>query len=248
MAKQGEIDYLRNLGKEGIQHAINKPFSDPGCGGYLMEIGALMALLPPPPARLLDVGCGTGWTSLFFARRGYEVVGLDIAEDMIRYANGLKQHGGITNVRFVVGDYETFRPEGEFDCAVFYDALHHALDEEAALRMVHQALKPGGVCVTAEPGEGHAQAPHSLRAVAQFHVTERDMPPWKIRAAGKKVGFRRFQTFPHAYHLQEAAYPGKFRGKPVKKTNWLGRLKVWLSLTKLFLYRARGHGIVRMVK
>jgi SAM-dependent methyltransferase len=248
MGKQGEIDYLRNLGEEGVRHAVNKPFSDARCGAYLMEIGAVMALLPLPPARLLDVGCGAGWTSLFFARRGYEVVGLDIAPDMIHHANALKVREGLSNVRFLVGDYETFRPGEEFDCAVFYDALHHALDEEAALRMAYQALKPGGVCVTAEPGVGHAQSPHSRHAVEKYHVTEREMPPWKIRAIGKKLGFRQFQTFPHGCDLQEAAYPGRFRGKPVPKTNWLGRLKVWASLSKLFLYRARDHGIVRMVK
>src|SRR2546430_16388417 len=86
MAKSGEIKYLSNLGEAGVWHAANKPFSDPGCGRYLAELGAILALLPPPPARLLDLGCGTGWTSVFFARAGYEVVGLDLAPDMIEPA------------------------------------------------------------------------------------------------------------------------------------------------------------------
>ena len=43
-------------------------------------------LLPAPPCRLLDAGCGTGWTSLFFARHRWEVVGCDIAPDMIAQA------------------------------------------------------------------------------------------------------------------------------------------------------------------
>src|SRR5207244_11070644 len=86
MAKSGEIDYLKNLGAAGVWHAANKPFSDPGCGRYLAELGAILALLPPPPARLLDLGCGTGWTSVFFARAGYDVVGVDLAPDMIAHA------------------------------------------------------------------------------------------------------------------------------------------------------------------
>ena len=42
-----------------------------------------MGFLPDPPARILDMGCGGGWTSIFFAKRGYEVVGQDISQDMI---------------------------------------------------------------------------------------------------------------------------------------------------------------------
>src|SRR5262245_39004338 len=94
MGKQGEIDYLRNLSEPEVRHAKHKPFSDTGCGAYLMEIGAVMSLLPVPPARLLDVGCGTGWTSRFFAHRGYDVVGLDIAPDMVDHAEELRVREG----------------------------------------------------------------------------------------------------------------------------------------------------------
>jgi len=123
MPKQGEIDYLRNIGPEGITHSVNKPFSDALCGRYLMEIGAIMTLLPPPPARLLDLGCGTGWTSLFFARRSFDVVGQDIAPDAIEYACSQKKHQKIRNLEFIVSDYEDLSFKEEFDCAVFFDSL-----------------------------------------------------------------------------------------------------------------------------
>jgi hypothetical protein len=53
MAKSGEINYLKNLGPAGIQHSMNKPFSDVRCHHMLTEIGAIFTILPPPPARLL---------------------------------------------------------------------------------------------------------------------------------------------------------------------------------------------------
>ncbi len=91
MAKTGEIDYLKNLarerGDEAVRHALGKPFTDANCAAYLTEIAAVLALLPPPPARLLDMGCGTGWTSFFFAKAGYHVTGVDIAPDMIGHAS-----------------------------------------------------------------------------------------------------------------------------------------------------------------
>jgi SAM-dependent methyltransferase len=248
MAKQGEIEYLQKLGKQGSRSAADKPFSEPECGAYLMGIGAVLTLLPPPPARLLDVGCGSGWTSIFFARRGYDVLGIDIAADMIRLAQENKRRAGLEGVHFLVSDYEEFTSDGTFDCAVFYDSLHHAIDEEMAVRMACRALKPGGVCVASEPGQGHAQSATSLWAVHRFGVTEKDMPPARIKALGRKAGFTRFRTYPHATDLHEIIYAGKFRGRSVAENDPLRTLKSWLSLLKMFLFRSRVHGIVRMVK
>ena len=129
MTKQGEIDYLRSIGDAGRRFTINKPFSDPNCAGHLLELGAILTLLPPPPARLLDVGCGTGWTSRLFARRGYDVVGVDISPDMVAQA---RRDSILDNLRFLVGDYEEMQFDEAFDAAVFYDSLHHALDETQA--------------------------------------------------------------------------------------------------------------------
>src|SRR5437763_5973390 len=106
MPKTGEIDYLKKLGAAGVRHAIDKPFSDPDCPRYLAEMAAVLALLPPPPARLLDLGCGTGWTSVFFARAGYDVVGLDLAPDMIAHAEANGTRAGLDRLEFVVADYE----------------------------------------------------------------------------------------------------------------------------------------------
>jgi len=65
MPKAGELTYLQKLGPAGRQHALDKPFSDSLCWRYLIDIGAILSLLPPPPARLLDLGAGSGWTSVF---------------------------------------------------------------------------------------------------------------------------------------------------------------------------------------
>jgi len=196
MPKAGELTYLQKLGPAGRRHALDKPFSDPLCWRYLIDIGAILSLLPPPPARLLDLGAGSGWTSVFYARRGYDVVGQDLAADMIELALENKRRYEIENLRFVQGDYESMPFDEEFDCATFYDALHHAEDERSAIASVYRALKPGGVCITLEPGEGHGADPSSLEVVRTFGVTERDMPPHLIIAAGRAAGFETFEVFP----------------------------------------------------
>jgi SAM-dependent methyltransferase len=246
MPKQGEIDYLKNIGAEGIQHAIDKPFSDPFCGGYLMEIGAIMTLLPPPPGRLLDLGCGTGWTSGFWAKRGYTVVGQDIAADMIEQAIQSRDRQGIAALDFVTCDYESMDFHREFDCAVFFDCLHHAVDEVSALAAVYQALKPGGICITSEPGEGHAQSAESIQAMQQFGVTERDMPPWLIARAAQQVGFRQVQFYPHTYDLSFFSY----RRKPKKGWKRIVQHPLFASLGLAYvnLRRKQQTGIVVLTK
>jgi ubiquinone/menaquinone biosynthesis C-methylase UbiE len=244
MAKQGEIEFLQHLGEEGVAHARNKPFSDADCGGFLAEIGALMALLPPPPARLLDLGCGTGWTSCFFARRGYHVTGQDIAEDMIRSAR-LNQRAAGLDATFVVSDYESLECHEEFDAAVFFDSLHHAMDERAALRSAYRALKPGGVCLVTEPGYRHARSPQSREAVAKFNVTEKDMSPTRIVRAGKQAGFRGFRVYPHARQVHVALYrePNKpwlrklFRSRFLRTLCAIGVISVYKRLDGIVLMR-----------
>lgn len=219
MAKQGEIDYVARIGEVGAAHALGKPFTAPDCGRLLADLGGIFMVLPPSPARLLDLGCGSGWTSVFFARRGYQVTGQDIAPDMIALAERNRSEAGVANLDFLVCDYEGLGFADEFDAAVFYDALHHAEDPERALAGAFRALRPGGVLVTIEPGVGHAEAEHSKTAVDAFGVTERDMPPREIVRLGRKVGFRGARVYPTPKMLAMIQY----------EMPALARLPDWLS-------------------
>lgn len=211
MTKQAERDYLEKTGEMGRAHSLHKPFSNPDCGLTLASIGAIMNLMPPRPARILDLGCGGGWTSVFFAKYGYEVVGQDLAVDMIELAMEAKALNGVgDNLRFIVSDYEGLTFRDEFDCAVFFDCLHHAVDEAAAIGSVFAALKPGGIMITHEPGEGHSTMPYSIEAMRLYGVNERDMPPHLIIAQGEKAGFRDAQIFPMQHELLELFYRPRY--------------------------------------
>jgi len=246
MTKQGEIEYLRNIGPDAMRHAIGKPFSDLSCGKLLMEIGAVMTCLPPPPARLLDLGCGTGWTSRFFARRGYQVIGQDIAADMIFYANKCKDRESLANLEFVVSDFEDLNYENEFDGAVFFDSLHHSENDEGAIRLAYRALKKGGICVTSEPGIRHAKRAAAVQAVKTYHVTERDMSPQKILRAGRKAGFTSLCAYPHLSHLGESLY-GKRNTGLLRHLFKFNIFRILASFFIIAVYR-KFSGIVVMIK
>jgi SAM-dependent methyltransferase len=204
MPKRGELTYYERIGEAGRRHAIGKPFSDADCGLYLLRAGALFSLLPPPPARVLDCGCGTGWLSYFLAQRGYEVVGTDVSADAIALARSHPLFRDGNAPRFVVADTEALTFASEFDAVVFFDALHHATDETVALQSAFRALKAGGICIALEPGRGHARKSREIDET--FDVTDKDMPPSHVCRIGRRVGFSRCRIVPAPQHLGKALY------------------------------------------
>lgn len=241
---------MKNIGKEGIKHAVNKPFSDDDCCGYLAEIAAVMSLAPALPAKLLDLGCGTGWTSLFLAKRGYNVIGQDISKDMISYANINREKEELKNISFIVGDYENMSFENEFDCVIFFDSLHHAADEKKAIFMAYKALKCGGRCIISEPGYGHEKSPKSIEAVKKYNVTEKSMLPKHIIKIGEDVGFKKYSIYPHSRDMNKIVY-GKIdkinKIKYFQRVFGLNLFRCFLNVFLLAFYK-RYSGIVVLIK
>jgi SAM-dependent methyltransferase len=101
-------------------------------------------------AQVLDAGCGPGWLSEFLARCGYWVTGVDISEDMIEIARKRIADIGEGAVAFdPLAEFQAMPVRempwrNRFDAAVLYDSLHHFDDELETLRVIRQALVPGG--------------------------------------------------------------------------------------------------------
>ena len=97
----------------------------------------------PPPARVLDLGCGAGVpVARWLVDAGYTVTGIDISEGQITLARQF-----VPDATFVVGDMSTvlFDPAA-FDAVVaLYSITHVARDRHAELlRRIHSWLRPGG--------------------------------------------------------------------------------------------------------
>ena len=100
-------------------------------------------LLPRPgfDARLLDVGCGTGHWSRFFAEQGYAVIGLDISREMIEVARS--RH--IPDCRFEIGDacrLPTGNPAYQVVAAM--SVLEFVSDPETAVKGLFRNVRFGG--------------------------------------------------------------------------------------------------------
>lgn len=98
-------------------------------------------------ARLLDLGCGTGKHATNLARRGYEVLGVDASETMVRLA----RESSDGDVDFEQGDLRTFRTGPPFDAVLMmFAVLSYQLSNEdvsKALRTVRDNLKQGGIFI-----------------------------------------------------------------------------------------------------
>lgn len=241
MCTDSEQRYYEHLTPCQIEYAVGKPFSSPLRGSYLIDIGEVLALLPPPPARLLDLGCGTGWTSALFARCGYEVLGIDLSPRAIELASSAHGSG---NPRFVVGDFEKMAYRGAFDCAVSYDSLHHSSDEEKTIGCVYRALVPGGVYVLCETGCGHSRTPFTVQVMETHGVTEKDMPPRRSIPLLRKAGFRDVTAYPRLKDLIVSERPEGPRGVRIERALGRGTLRAAKHLLALLPFLKSHKGVV----
>ena len=93
-------------------------------------------------ARLLDLGCGTGFMIDIAKRHVEEIHGVDITPAMIERVD---RSGGAL-IELHLADTGRFEPEpGSFDVVTAYSFLHHLADVEPTLRTAARALHAGGV-------------------------------------------------------------------------------------------------------
>jgi ubiquinone/menaquinone biosynthesis C-methylase UbiE len=101
----------------------------------------LAEVLPPPPARVLELGCGPGKYVAMLARLGYAVVGVDPFSfptwDVIRQRTGAELIDGVR------GEQLPF-PDRSFDHVVFLGTLLYVDDPDRVMSEVARVIKPGG--------------------------------------------------------------------------------------------------------
>jgi SAM-dependent methyltransferase len=105
------------------------------------------ALDLPAGAKVLDLCCGQGRHSLELARRGFQVVGVDLSEALLYAARKRAESEGLS-VTFLHCDMREIDFAGEFDAVInmftSFGYLESEAEDEKVLGKVAQALKSGG--------------------------------------------------------------------------------------------------------
>ena len=212
--KRGAIEYPRRLDENNRYHLLTKPFYnlankisrwqgeglDEDTYRHFCDFANLaITLALPAGARILDVGCGSGWLSEYFARLGYDVTGIDISPDLIEMARERTHrvpygvdHQTPLKCRFITHDVESATLAETFDAIICYDALHHFEDERAVMSNMAAMLEYGGLLFVMEgerPPAG-SQTEEELRSVMlEFETLESPFARDYLRALLQEQGF-----------------------------------------------------------
>jgi SAM-dependent methyltransferase len=141
--------------------------------------------LPPPPARVLEVGCGDGELARALAEDGYDVVAVDP-----------KAPEGPIFRRTTI---EELGDEGVFDGAVASLSLHHVHDLGVAVARVHAALRP--------------DSPYVVREFA-WDLVDEPTARWDYARRGREGGLAEWvaeHEHLHRFDAMRAALDGRFR-------------------------------------
>ncbi len=124
--------------------------------------------------RGLDLGCGAGETSVYFALQGAEVTAYDISREMLRVADALANRFDVS-IRTVKGQAERLEfADASFDFVFGNGVLHH-VDIPLAAREIKRVLRPGGMAVFIEPLE-YNPVIQLYRRIAKDVRTETERP------------------------------------------------------------------------
>jgi len=174
----------------------SKVFDDPKRDAWQKPHEVIQALKLRPDAVIADVGAGTGYFAVRFARmvpKG-RVYAVDTEPDMVKHLAERTKREGLTNVTAVAGAPESPRLPEKADVIVLVDVYHHVEAREQYFRKLQESLNPGGrVAIIDFRLDSPVGPPKRAR-----------MPPEQVKAEMKRAGYGLAQehTFlPHQYFL-----------------------------------------------
>jgi SAM-dependent methyltransferase len=139
------LEELRNLETFGCSKALSDYIAMPDL--FPIEKLVFEKYLPPPPSRILDIGCGTGRTTKHLVDRGYQVLAGDVVTAMIEAGRQLHPHVDFLKLDATALDL----PSAEFEVVLFsfngLDYIYPFLKRLQALREIWRVLKPGGIFI-----------------------------------------------------------------------------------------------------
>jgi SAM-dependent methyltransferase len=160
---------------------------------FLDEIGQYL----PAEGEILDIGCGFGLFSLYYAQLlpGVRFRGLDLDARRIAIATAAGRRLGLDNARYTVGDARAYRADAEYAAAYMLDIVHHVPPDtvEPLLGELHRSIRPGGRLLVKDVDTQPAYKrwfTHALDLLMSPGGAIHYWPAGELQALLERVGFR----------------------------------------------------------
>jgi 2-polyprenyl-3-methyl-5-hydroxy-6-metoxy-1,4-benzoquinol methylase len=143
------------------QADANRPWFEHALAPALAGVPELTHILSRPGARVVDVGCGAGWSTIALAKAFPTVgaVGIDIDEPTVAMARDNVTDAGLADrVAIQPGDALAL-PQGGFDAAFAFECIHDMPNPVDVLSSIRRALKPGGTLIVMDEAVAEEFAP-----------------------------------------------------------------------------------------
>jgi len=181
---------------------------------FLDEIGQYL----PDDGPVLDIGCGFGLFSLYFAATGPRrfVRGLDVNARRVALARRAAARLGLDNVAYAEGDARDFKGDGDVAAAYMLDIVHHIEPASVAplFQRLRRSLAPGGVLVVKDVDTRPAAKRWFTWALDKAMAPTQPVHYWsteRLQATLEASGFRvrrhlmvDLLPYPHVLYVAEA--------------------------------------------
>lgn len=146
--------------------------------------------------RVLEEGCGAGFSVQYLDKPYAEYVGVDYSQGLIDYAN---QFNSSPKAQFVCANIKEYEPKEKFDVIFMIGVLHHFDDMQGILRHIVSLVKPGGVLVANEPQSSNPliQSLRKLRTKtdASYSDDQIQLLPEDLKNLYESVGLKDVYVF-----------------------------------------------------
>ena len=170
-----------------------------------------------PPARVADLGCGAGWSSIGIARcyPAVHVDGIDVDAPSVELAHANAVAYGVADrVRFLSADAREARLPGRYDLVIALEAVHDMTDPVGALRAMHRLARADGAVIVVDErvdeafGDGTSELEWMMYGWSVLHClpvgmaeegaagTGTVMRPGMLRGYALEAGFRDVEVLP----------------------------------------------------
>lgn len=163
---------------------------------------------------LLDIGCGAGTMSFYFADRCKKVVGIDISKRAIEEAKKSTQFMKINNCSFFVSNFPNKRGKDKFDKIICLEVIEHLRDDKKAMKTIYDSLNKKGIAILSTPSK---KAPlYRLGLLKSFdtrvgHLRRYNME--ELKKLAKNAGFSVVDSREEEGILRNFLFTNNYAGK-----------------------------------